>query len=163
MKFISRTGKCNALSCMCKRSLSMRRLAFTAARSAATLSSVKNKNRREKKKKRQKGLEPLWRLPAKDAFKLQQYELYYLVLVDHVDRYVARLRFGPEERGSENDGHALGGHAVGFAVVDHPAREGGGDRSGFRLPTDSSFGGFISKNKITSTPTVSKRISEAQD
>lgn len=59
-------------------------------------------------------------LPAEDVLVLQQYELHYLVLVDHVDRHVPGLGFGPQQRGAEHDGHALGGHAVFLSVVDHP-------------------------------------------
>lgn len=64
-------------------------------------------------------------LPAENALVLQQYELHDLVLIDHVHGDVARLRLGPQQRGSEDDGHALGGHAVGLPVFDHPA----GDRT----------------------------------
>lgn len=59
------------------------------------------------------------RLPAENALVLQQNELHDLVLVHHVDRNVARLRLGPQQRGSEDDGHTLGGHPVGLAVFDH--------------------------------------------
>lgn len=64
-------------------------------------------------------------LPAENALVLQQYELHNLVLIDHVHGDVARLCLGPQQRGSEDDGHALGGHAVGLPVFDHPA----GDRT----------------------------------
>lgn len=59
-------------------------------------------------------------LPAEDALVLVQYELHDLVLVDHVHRHVEGLGFGPQQRGAEHDGHALGGHAVFLPVVDHP-------------------------------------------
>lgn len=59
-------------------------------------------------------------LPAEDALVLMQYELHDLVLVDHVDRHVEGLGLGPQQRGAEHDGHALGGHAVFLPVVDHP-------------------------------------------
>lgn len=62
-------------------------------------------------------------LPAEDVLVLVQYELHDLVLVDHVDRHVEGLGLGPQQRGAEHDGHALGGHAVLLPVVDHP---GGG-------------------------------------
>lgn len=62
-------------------------------------------------------------LPAEDALVLQQYELHNLVLVHHVDRYVARFRLGPQQGGPEHDGHALGGHAVGLPMVNHPEGE----------------------------------------
>lgn len=62
-------------------------------------------------------------LPAENVLVLQQYELHYLVLVDHVDRHVPYLRLRPQQRGPEHDGHALGVHAVLLAVLDHPAGE----------------------------------------
>ena len=70
-----------------------------------------------------------WSLPE-DPLVLQQNELHYLVLVHHVDRHVARLRLWPQEGGSEHDGHALGGHAVGLAVLNHPGGGGGGGAGG---------------------------------
>lgn len=62
-------------------------------------------------------------LPAEDAFILQQYELHNLVLVDHMDRNVARLGLGSEQSGSKYNGHTLSGHAVGISVVNHPGGE----------------------------------------
>lgn len=62
-------------------------------------------------------------LPAENVLVLQQYELHYLVLVDHVDRHVPHLRLWPQQRGPKHDGHALGVHAVLLAVVDHPGGE----------------------------------------
>lgn len=67
-------------------------------------------------------------LPAENVLVLQQYELHYLVLVDHVDRHVPHLRLRPQQRGPEHDGHALGVHAVLLAVVDHPDGERGTGR-----------------------------------
>lgn len=67
-----------------------------------------------------RGKSPLWCLP-KDALVLQQDELYYLVLIDHVDRHVPRLCLGSEEGGAKHYGHALGRHTVLLAVVNHPA------------------------------------------
>lgn len=75
-------------------------------------------------------------LPAKDAVVLEQDELHYLVLVDHVDRNVARLRLGPQQRGTEHDGHALGSHAVGLAMVNHP---GGRSRIGLKMECVKCF------------------------
>lgn len=71
-------------------------------------------------------------LPAKHTLILEQYELHYLVLVDHVHCNVARLRLGSEQRGTEHYGHALGGHAVGLSVVYHPeGRRVRGQKNGF--------------------------------
>lgn len=64
-------------------------------------------------------------LPAENVLVLQQYELHYLVLVDHVDCHVPHLRLRPQQRGPEHDGHALGVHAVLLAVVDHTGGERG--------------------------------------
>lgn len=85
--------------------------------STAMFSSVKRKE--EEKEKKPASSSEWGPLPAEDAFVLEQYELHYLVLVDHVDRDVARLGLGPQQRGSEHDGHALGGHTVFLTVVDH--------------------------------------------
>lgn len=64
-------------------------------------------------------------LSTKNAFIFKQYQLHDLVLVDHVDRDVARLGLGPQQGWSEHDGHALGGHAVGLSVFNHPGGVGG--------------------------------------
>lgn len=37
-----------------------------------------------------------------------------------MDRHVPGLYFRAQKRGAEHDGHALSGHAVFLAVVDHP-------------------------------------------
>lgn len=63
-------------------------------------------------------------LPLKNALVLDENKLHYLVLVHHVDCNVARLGLRPQQRGSKHDGHALGGHAVGLAVVNHPVGVG---------------------------------------
>ena len=84
-------------------------------------SNVQLSQRKEGKKEKKPASSSEWGpLPAEDAFVLEQYELHYLVLVDHVDRDVACLGLGPQQRGSEHDGYALGGHAVGLSVFNHP-------------------------------------------
>lgn len=82
----------------------------------------KNPKQNETKKKEALVLQRRF-LPAENVLVLQQYELHYLVLVDHVHRHVPHLRLRPQQRGPEHDGHALGVHAVLLAVVDHPAGE----------------------------------------
>jgi len=62
-------------------------------------------------------------LPAENVLVLQQYELHDLVLVHHVDRDVPRLLFGAQQRGAVHDGHALSGHTVLLAILDHPGED----------------------------------------
>lgn len=89
----------------------------------------KTKQKQKKKKKEALVLQRRF-LPAENVLVLQQYQLHYLVLVDHVDRHVPHLRLRPQQRGPKHDGHALGVHAVLLAVVDHPGEgrgRGGGE------------------------------------
>lgn len=81
----------------------------------------KKKTKQKKTTKREALVLRCRPLPAENVLVLQQYELHYLVLVDHVDRHVPHLRLRPQQRGPEHDGHALGVHAVLLAVVDHPS------------------------------------------
>lgn len=84
-------------------------------------SSVRKRGGNERRRRLQSDFDLF--LPAKNALVFQQYELHDLVLIDHVHGDVARLRLGPQQRGSKHDGHTLGGHAVRFPVFDHPGED----------------------------------------
>lgn len=51
---------------------------------------------------------------VEDFFALAENELHDLVLVDHVERHVSCVQFGPHQRRAEHDADALSGHQVLF-------------------------------------------------